>query len=780
MSQPSSLWERVKHARVFQVVAVYLGASWVVVQIAETLVEALSLPAWLTPVAIILLLVGLVVILATAWVQSLPSTTAREQTGELPGDWQIAPRDVFASLRQGRLPHLTWGRSLAGGVVMLSLLFGGAGMYVGLTKGGLSLGPAKASASEAAEGIAVVPFEVRGQDLEIWREGMMDLLANGLDGVGGFRTIDTRTLMARWNSLVGDATTADLDATLRVARAVGARFALEGSVVGLGANVRLVANVYDVDTGREVATGRAEGPAADVLRLADELAVATMRNLLAAIGRGSTAGFAAETITTTSLDAMAAFLEGERHYRKGRFAEAVQNYEQAIAADSTFAIALVRLSEAYGWLESMNSPRVIEIGERAMAQRHRLSPRYQFVMDGWDALNRVSAAGLESLKQAVAKYPDDPEAWFLLAETYLHVAGPTYATEEDVRVALEHATTLDPNFAPYLVHVVEQAILRGERELAEQTMARYEALSGNRDALEHAELAIPLLLGSEADRAAALDRAAQVPNTVLARYLGTFARLHDDFAADLAVNEIVAAAQGINATGTRAMFQLSMAQFEVAQTTVAEPAVTPAQRALFWAQANENWGVDAPAGSLDPARCDEPAFNSSCHLFIGVAAARLGRPADAQRSATRLREESRTIAEGDSALAVRLLAGADVVDGARVWRGGDLHRGRQLLERHFDMPAPFGLRARLELGWLETEAGRPAQAIRQFRSTLPAFTRPAALYALARTYEQLGQQDEALKWWTKLGALTENGDALPRVTEARAALGRAAREPAGR
>ncbi|NIP80160.1 MAG: tetratricopeptide repeat protein, partial [Gemmatimonadetes bacterium] len=136
----------------------------------------------------------------------------------------------------------------------------------------------------------------------------------------------------------------------------------------------------------------------------------------------------AETLTTTSLPALRAFLEGESHYRRGRFAEAVQSFERAVAEDTSFAIALVRLSEAYGWLESQTSERMREYGERAEAHLDRLSPRYQFIMEGWSALNRGTADGVDALKEAVQKYPDDPEAWFLLAETYIHVGGATYGT----------------------------------------------------------------------------------------------------------------------------------------------------------------------------------------------------------------------------------------------------------------------------------------------------------------------------------------------------------------
>lgn len=777
-----SLWERVKRARVFQVLAVYLGASWVVLQIAQTLVEALTLPSWVMPVALILLLVGLLVILATAWVQSLPSTTAREAAGELPTDWQIAPRDALSSLRQGRIPHLTWGRALAGGVVVVSLLFGGAGLYVGLTGGEPSFGPSRASASEAADGIAVVPFDVRGQDLDIWREGMMDLLANNLDGVGGFRTIDARTVMARWQDQVGDGRTADLDATLRVARAVGARFALEGSVVGLGTNVRLVANVYDLDSGREVASGQTEGPADEVLRLADELAVRTMRSLLGAIGRAGAGDLSAETMTTSSLPALRAFLEGEAHYRKGRFADAVQSYERAVAADTTFAIALVRLSEAYGWLESANSARMLEVGEQAVAQAHRLSPRYQFIMEGWSALNNGTADGLESLKEAVRKYPDDPEAWFLLAETYLHLGGLTYGTDDELWDALQRAVTLDPNFAPYLVHVAELAILRGDRALAEATLERYEALTGQLNDVEHIELAIPLLLGDEAEVEAALTTAAALTDRALSLYGGTFARRHDHFDRDAAVDAIWGTITEANRTAFQGYYAGSMGHVERGATVMADAAVTASGRSIYWAHVNELWNVEPPAdggpsGTLTPAACDEPVFNSFCHLHTGVAAARLRRWSEHGRSLARLRQEAGALDVEEPERATAVARDADVVEGAGAWRRGNLREGRLLLERHARTSGAAGERARLELGWLEVEAARPDQALRHFRSMLAGWARPVALYGVARMHEQLGQPEQALTYWASLLTLAEGADDLPRIREAQEAVARSAREP---
>ncbi|MEJ2541752.1 MAG: hypothetical protein P8188_17600, partial [Gemmatimonadota bacterium] len=62
---------RETHRRsLWQVLGVYVVASWVVLQVVDTLTSVLRLPDWLPPLALVLLLVGLPIVLATAFVQS--------------------------------------------------------------------------------------------------------------------------------------------------------------------------------------------------------------------------------------------------------------------------------------------------------------------------------------------------------------------------------------------------------------------------------------------------------------------------------------------------------------------------------------------------------------------------------------------------------------------------------------------------------------------------------------------------------------------------------------
>ena len=775
MSKPD-LWTRLKEARIVQVVLVYLGVSWGILQAVDVLQNTLALPDWVGPVAVILLLIGLVILAATAWVQSLPSTNAKEATGEVPTDWQIAPKDLGRTLVAGKLPHLTWGRALLGGIVALSLLFGASGLFVTMSGSRAALGPPEAGAASAAEGIAVVPFDVRGQDLDIWREGMMDLLTNNLDGVGGYRTIDSRTVMARWRRTVGDEPAPDLQVALRAAGATGARYALSGSVVGLGESVRLVANIYDLDTGEEVAQGRAEGPVGDVLALADDLAVETMRSLLASTGRDG-GDITAETMTTHSLPALRAFLEGENHYRDGEFAEAVQGYERAVDADPGFAIALIRLSEAYGWLESVNSERMTEVGDLAMAQMDRLSPRYQFMMEAWNALNHGDASGVEVLLAAVQKYPDDPEAWFLLAETYIHLEDATYSDSDAVMAALNRAVTLDPDFAPYYIHVIEEAVIRGDLDSARENMARYEELTGHIRGLEHVEFAIPIYYGTEEEAREAAGRLQRENPQVSSILNGTFGTKLDQLDRSALLDPAIEAAAGTNRDPFRLYMAGSMGALGRADRFLDSMAITGATIGIQLGHVNELWGVtpdEAHNHFFQPSTCEDPSFTAACYLFLGAAFTREMLWDRTQPVIERLEERAASLQAEDPEADVDFLEASVRFLGAYgMLIRGDHRAARTVLVELRTRGDAVGGRARLALGELEAGQGRVEEAIRHYRSSQRGYQRPRAVLELARLSEKAGRSEEALKYWERFLVITRSGDQdLPQVVEAREAVRR--------
>ncbi len=69
MSGLKQLIQEIHRRSLWQVVGIYLVASWIVFQVIQTLTEGLGLPEWFPAFALGLLLIGLPIVLATAFVQ---------------------------------------------------------------------------------------------------------------------------------------------------------------------------------------------------------------------------------------------------------------------------------------------------------------------------------------------------------------------------------------------------------------------------------------------------------------------------------------------------------------------------------------------------------------------------------------------------------------------------------------------------------------------------------------------------------------------------------------
>ncbi len=69
MSRFKELIRQIHRRSLWQVLGIYLVASWVVFQVIQTLTEGLGLPDWFPAFALVLMLIWLPIVLATAFVQ---------------------------------------------------------------------------------------------------------------------------------------------------------------------------------------------------------------------------------------------------------------------------------------------------------------------------------------------------------------------------------------------------------------------------------------------------------------------------------------------------------------------------------------------------------------------------------------------------------------------------------------------------------------------------------------------------------------------------------------
>jgi Flp pilus assembly protein TadD len=671
--------ERLKRARIVRVLAFYLGASWVILQVVDVLQDSLALPDWVAPVSVILLLIGFVIISATAMIQagSPVSSPAGAPATDAGAGESAAPEPPLPSSQVTRL--FTWKRALSGGAMAFLALFAVAGVTV-LLPGGPSIGPEEAGADEAGVGLAVLPFSVNGPDMDVWREGMVDLLADNLDGTGGLRTIDPRTVMARWRGEVREDESPDLATMLEIARSTGAQYAVVGSAVALGDEVRLSTDIYDILSGEPMGSGAVEGGTADVMSMVDRLSVETASAVLATGGGDLPTLRHSTSLTTRSPDALRAYLEGEARYRQADFADAADAFRRAIAGDSTFALANLRLSRTLGWLRNIGDDEASIALERAMAFRDRLPPREAELLEIEQLLENQRFQAVAAAESAARNYPDDPEAWELLGEAYYHQGDQALVSPEQTLRPFMRAIELDPGFSPTYFHPIEIAAAFEDSALAYGFLAGMRAHATQDGRSGRYELFLPMALGSPDARATAMEG---IPGEVEDRELSTgyfygFRRTHSSFEGDLMMaREFARRGNTSMAALLRQSAELTRGRTDAALESTFEPSHTTST-ALATLLAWTAWG-EVP----DDPRVRSLVMNGECDgdmscFITAVLAAEMGewpRHAGALTSYERFvtARESEAREEGDANQERRWIQERVWIDVAAAY--GDLRRG---------------------------------------------------------------------------------------------------------
>ena len=327
--------------------------------------------------------------------------------------------------------------------------------------------------------MAILPFSVRGDErLAYLGEGMVELLTTKLDGAGEIRTVDPRALLhflASNDRAAGNAV--EPEEGRRVAAHFGAGRFLLGSLVAAGDRIQGTASLYDA-RGRVVANVRAAAAGqAELFDLVDELA----RQLLAAAGVSpGTRLTRIAALTTDSLDALRAYLLGERELRAGRYFDAMEGFQAAVEADASFALAYYRLAAAAAGCALPDLARAF--ADQGYEHSGRLSPHDQLVFRAQRAWLHGAVQEAESLyNTTTGTYPDDVEAWFHLGDLLFHSNPLRGRSGVEARPPFERVLRLDSNHLGALVHLARIAAISGRREEMLALAERVQKLSPGGD-----------------------------------------------------------------------------------------------------------------------------------------------------------------------------------------------------------------------------------------------------------------------------------------------------------
>jgi TolB-like protein/thioredoxin-like negative regulator of GroEL len=432
------LFAELRRRNVIRMAGLYLVGSWLLVQVAETVLPAFDVPGWVLRGTIILLAIGFVPALVFAWIFEMTPEGLRR-------DAELDPARPIAPQAARRMDQLT----LAGVLVLLAVVAADRWWPHAAAPADPDV-PASATAvvsasSRARENgvVAVLPFRnrsVREEDA-FFAEGIHDDLLTQLSKVASLRVI-SRTSMMRYR---------DSDKSIpEIARETGAAVVLEGAVQRSGDQVRITMQLIDGATDEHLwAETYDRALTADTLfAIQADIARVVTGALQAVLTPAEEAALAAGS--TRSVEAYEAFLQGKLlsqfdRISTERIGRALAQFDTAIALDPQFADAWARKSRAQmaGYWYAVGDPALREAAAVTLAEATRLAPE---ATETWMAqayfaywVQRDYAGAEVQLARVLARSPEHAEAW--LARAFVARRDGRF---EDALGALRRALQIDP------------------------------------------------------------------------------------------------------------------------------------------------------------------------------------------------------------------------------------------------------------------------------------------------------------------------------------------------
>jgi class 3 adenylate cyclase/tetratricopeptide (TPR) repeat protein len=674
----------------------------------------------------------------------------------VPGEWRIF---AVTDLAEGA-KSATVGRSerLARYSVpaLVLLLLGLAVGWAITSRESTSPSASDSDAGGVAPGIAVLPFQVSGAGVEDLHEGMVDLLSLNLDGAGGLRAIDSRTVLARWQEALRDDPHPDLAQQLAVARQTEARFAIIGQAIGIGPDLRLRVQVYDARTDKRLGDAEVAGSRDSMLSLVDRLTVEVLRTAL----KSEAADFLRIDLadaTTPSIPALKAYLDGEAHFRRSEWEAAIKNYDRAIAADSTFALAIYRFNQSlqWAWLPSGESERrALRLMERYSGDLPR---REALLLRAQSAAHREDPSMLRALEDAARQYPDDPEIWFMLGWNYMVLSASQHLTFNEIERPLRKAIELDPGFTPaYLPLILGALFFHRDSTESARLMSEFSRRARQSKEARALPVAFDLVFaGTDVAGVSVIDTldldltwelyALLYPSTLFPLRLRLLERLdaHPEFS--------------MRTTILKGLELTAMGRLDELLELTSDPNFHPGIRAILLYDAYAA-GMPVPESRVEEALVI-PSTGASTNDFLrGAFAADRGRWTEHAAAIEGLRVRARELfAQSDSSGGRFFLAAALGLDGYGLWRKGKPGEGLIRMWEAVPQAAGFSHQNRagarqtnsllqLWVGSLLIDLGRPREAIPFFRALRydnELRLLPPGLYRMGMAYDSMGERDSA-------------------------------------
>jgi TolB-like protein/Tfp pilus assembly protein PilF len=344
-----NFFAEVKRRNVYKVAVAYAVVGWLLIQIATQVFPFLEIPNWAIRLVILITALGFPVALIIAW--------AFELTPE--GIKRTEDVDLAASSVPKK--HAWIYVVIIGAAISVGLFF--VGRYAVRNTASAARTEAGTGSSISQKSIAVLPFENLSDDkgAAYFADGIQDEILTKLASIADLKVI-SRTSTARYKSKPEDLKT--------VSQQLGVATVLEGSVQKAADKVRVNVQLIDARADSHLWAKTYDRDIKDVFAVESEVAQEIADSLQAKLSPAEANTLA--TAPTKDTAAYDLFLKGESELRAANaslrpesFDQAIAWYQQAVARDPNFALAMARLAESrlsqHWFVETFTEPELAEV-----------------------------------------------------------------------------------------------------------------------------------------------------------------------------------------------------------------------------------------------------------------------------------------------------------------------------------------------------------------------------------------------------------------------------------
>jgi TolB-like protein/cytochrome c-type biogenesis protein CcmH/NrfG len=466
-----NFFSELKRRNVYKVAVAYAVVGWLVIQVSSTVLPTFHAPEWVVQSLVVLVAIGFPIALVIAWAFELtPEGLKRTENAD---SSTVRPRRKHAWIY----------------VVVIGAAFSIGLFFIGRYTASNSAAPRQDVSAARAEvpttssipqkSIAVLPFENLSDDkgAAYFADGIEDEILTKLASIADLKVI-SRTSTAKYKSKPEDLRT--------VSQQLGVATVLEGSVQKAADKVRVNVQLIDARADSHLWAKSYDRDIQDIFAVESEVAQEIADALKAKLSPAEANKVA--SAPTKDTQAYDLFLKGEyeqraaiSNFRPESFDQAARWYEEAIARDPNFALAIAELAICrlrQHWLtDPLSESELAQAGQRAkqavtlapdLAEAHvamglfhyygfrkyeaaltelqratELQPNNSRALQFIAAVHRRQdrwKSALDELKKALEEDPRDANVASTIAETHLLLRD-----WKDAEMMARHALTIDPH-----------------------------------------------------------------------------------------------------------------------------------------------------------------------------------------------------------------------------------------------------------------------------------------------------------------------------------------------